>query len=1062
MPPEFRTRRATALELFATILLTAITARAGAADRPLSFNRDVRPILSANCFACHGFDAKQRKGELRLDDAASAYAERDGHAAVRPRDPEASELVRRILTDDPDTVMPPPSTKKRLTAAEKETLRTWISQGAPFQKHWAFEPITNPPVPAVATTATVRNELDQFLQVRLDAEHLLPQPEADRATLIRRVAFALTGLPPTLAEVEAYEADRSDDAYDKMLQRYLQSPRYGEEMARHWLDVARYADTHGLHLDNERTMWAYRDWVIRSFNANQPFDAFTRDQLAGDLLPQPTDDQLVATGFNRCNVTTSEGGAIEPEWVYRYAVDRTSTMIQTWMGLTGGCAVCHDHKYDPISSREFYSLYAFFYSAADPGMDRNVNHTDPFFKLQSSDLRQRLAGLQEAEQKSLAALESLVRNLPDTDPALAQPAPEPVRIEDIWLDDVFPAGAKTTCSSRNPAVWSTAPEIEPARGLRALKQASAANYQDKFEAPLQPLLIPGTAALTIRLFRDPFEPSHAVMIELQSSRGNRRFHWGDPQRYGKSREDKNWCGELPPAGQWTTLELGPERLDLPAGEALKGVALAQFGGITWWDDLRIAGELAPASDLRASFLAWWKDRSGKDTPGIPGALAALLKAGPPKDSPRANTASESVTSKNDTDDDATRKIQALREFYFSRVARSDSPDWQSAAAAWSAAVAARTSLEESIPGTFVFKDLTKPREAFVMLRGQYDKPGDKVEPDVPAVFPPLPAREGARPRTRRDLAEWLLSPQHPLTARVTVNRFWQQFFGTGLVQTSYDFGSQGAPPSHPELLDWLAHWYREHHWDTKALVRLMLTSEAFRRSSQLTPELLRRDPENRLLARGPRFRLDAEQIRDNALFVSGLINLEMGGRGVNSYQPPNIWEPVGYSDSNTRFYLQDHGADLYRRSIYSFLKRTAPPPFMSNFDGPNREQFCTQRERSNTPLQALQLLNDTQHFEAARALAERLLTQGGTNADERIRFAYRVTLSRFPEPGELDVVRMALNRCLDRYRRDPDAARQAISVGESRAAAGLDPIELAAYTLITNLILNLDETVMRN
>jgi hypothetical protein len=408
----------------------------------------------------------------------------------------------------------------------------------------------------------------------------------------------------------------------------------------------------------------------------------------------------------------------------------------------------------------------------------------------------------------------------------------------------------------------------------------------------------------------------------------------------------------------------------------------------------------------------------------------------------------------------------LMTYYLANVARIQSPEIRQQQMAWQTAVAARAAIDESIPGTFIFKDLDKPREAFVMLRGQYDKPGEKVEPSVPAAFPPLKPRMTAdgtpiRPN-RLDLAEWLLASEHPLTARVTVNRFWQQLFGTGLVMTSYDFGSQGDSPSHPELLDWLAIWYRDHNWDTKALVRLMVTSATFRQEARVTPDLLRLDPHNRLYAHGPRFRLDAEQIRDNALYVSGLINLEMGGRGVNSYQPPNIWEPVGYSDSNTRFYLQDHGKSLYRRSIYTFLKRTAPPPFMSNFDGPNREQFCTVRERSNTPLQALQLLNDTQHFEAARAFAERILSDGGATPEARIRYAYQSTLSRHPEPDELAIVLQTLQQCLTRYKADPEGAKQAIAVGESKPTGKHDPTELAAYTLLANLILNLDETVTRN
>ena len=559
-------------------------------------------------------------------------------------------------------------------------------------------------------------------------------------------------------------------------------------------------------------MWAYRDWVIRSFNNNQPFDAFTREQLAGDLLPNPTPEQLVATGFNRCNVTTSEGGAIESEWLYRYAVERTSTTIQTWMGLTGGCAVCHDHKYDPLSSREFYSMYAFFYSAADPGMDRNTNNTDPFFKLSTAEQKVVLGQFAAQEQHARQQFESLAGKFEYKDPAELNPAPERHPIEDIWLDDVFPAGSRPTCSSRNPSVWSTTPDVEPPLGRRALKQFSPSNYQDKFENPLQPFVIPENAKIAVWVRVDPFEPSAALMLELFTSRGNRKVYWGDPLRYGKSRDDKNWLGEIPAAGQWTPLEIPAEKLDLKPGDQVRGGALAQFGGIAWWDGLKITGDAIPATDLRSSFTAWWKERAGKETAGVPADLTAFLKAGPPAPAAEGTTSSKSdadkpAQEKPDPDKEKQAALRAkLLAFYLTQIARLEDPELRQLQLAWQAAVAARTLLEESIPGTFIFKDMDKPRDAFVMLRGQYDKPGEKVEPNVPAVFPPLklPAAGAALRPSRLDLAEWLLAPDHPLTARVTVNRFWQQFFGTGLVKTSYDFGSQGDSPSHPELLDWLA------------------------------------------------------------------------------------------------------------------------------------------------------------------------------------------------------------------------------------------------------------------
>jgi hypothetical protein len=1029
----------------------------------ITFNRDIRPILAANCFACHGFDARQRKADLRLDTADGAYADRDGTIAIKPKDLSNSEVWRRLTANDPDIVMPPPATKKKLTQHEKDTIRQWIEQGAEYQKHWAFEAPVQARVPEPRNPFWAKNDLDRFLLARLESEGLAPSPEADRSTLIRRVSFALTGLPPTLAELDAFESDSSPQAYEKMVDRYLKSPRYGEEMARHWLDVARYADTHGLHLDNERTMWAYRDWVVQAFNDNKRFDTFTIEQLAGDLLPNPTPQQLTATGFNRCNVTTSEGGSIAAEFVYRYAVDRTSTMIQTWMGLTGGCAVCHDHKYDPLTMREFYSLYAFFNSAADPAMDKNINTTDPFFKIATDEQTAELSRLRAAAASAKQRLEQAARQAEYVDAAEHADHNRRLAVEDVWLDDLFPGQSKVTCSSRNESVWSDPRKIEPKSGRRALQQFSAANYHDKFDDPLQPLIVPEQPRLSVWVRLDPFEPSQTLKLELVTNRGNRRFLWGDATKYGADNFDKDRLGDLPPPGQWTRLEIPADKLQLQTGDSVRGVTLAQFGGIAWWDALTMSGEVDVASDPRSSMLVWWKSRAGKDTPGVPKEIATLLKQGP--------TEAAKPREANADDNKRAEQVAALRQFFLAFIARPINDELRERQREWLDAQAAVATFEDSIPGTMIFKDLDKPRESFVMLRGQYDKPGEKVEPNVPAIFPPLvkqAVRSGDEPPAadrrpnRLDLANWLVSAEHPLTARVTVNRFWQQFFGTGLVKTSYDFGTQGDLPSHPELLDWLAIWYRENGWDTKALVRLIVTSAAFRQSAQVTPELLRRDPDNRLLARGPRFRLDAEQVRDNALFVSGLINLEMGGRGVKSYQPPNIWEPVGYSDSNTRYYLQDHGDALYRRSIYAFLKRTAPPPFMSNFDAPNREQFCTKRERSNTPLQALQLLNDTQHFEAARAFGERLLTEGGESFDERLAFAYRVALSREPATAELATLRRAFEYYSQRYRDDVDAARKVVSVGESKPKSAHDVSELATYTLLANLILNLDETITRN
>lgn len=828
------------------------------AQEPIEFNRDIRPILSDACFRCHGPSAK--KANFRLDQAESATKPALSKAIpIVPGFPEKSELIARL--HDKNDPMPPESAHRQLTADEKELLKKWIKQGAVFQKHWSFEPIAKKAAPAGA------HPIDSFIAARLAKEGLKMSPEADRPTLIRRVAFALTGLPPTPAQVDEFVKDTTATAYEAMVDRFLGSTHYGEEMARHWLDVARYADTHGLHLDNERASWMYRDWVVRAFNQNLHFDRFVVEQLAGDLLPNATSEQHIATGFNRCNVTTSEGGSIDQEWIFRNAVDRTSTAMQAFLGLTGGCAVCHDHKFDPISAKEYYSMYAFFYSAAGPAMDGNALLTEPVLKLPTPELTKQIAGVSE--------------------------------------------------------------EITKVQKEVADKKASI-----KYEEPAD-----------------------------------------------EKKRDK-----------------------------------AAF-----------------------SFQAWLKENRGKDIKGPPAPVLALLKQ------------------KNDLTADNEK---TLRDYYVEAVFADTKPAFDALNQKVVALTKQRDALNASVPGSTVFKDLPAPRPAFVMMRGAYDKPGDQVEPNTPAALPPL---KKAGPRaTRLDLANWIVAPENPLASRLAVNRFWQQFFGTGIVKSSDDFGVQGQLPSHPDLLDFLAAWFQENNWDVKALTRLMLTSQTFRQSSRVTPELIRRDPENRLYARGPRLRLDAEQLRDNALYVSGLINLQQGGRGVRIYQPPRIWEPVAFVGSNTMNYTADKGPALYRRSIYVFFKRTAPPPFMTNFDAPNRESFCSRRERSNTPLQALQLMNDVQHVEAARKFAERILVEGGTTPADRIRFAYRSVVSRDPDAGEAKLVLTLLEKSLARYQADAAGAKKLLAVGEAPLRPGLSEPEVAAYTLIANMILNLDETIMRN
>ncbi len=1020
----------------------ALTGRSSAvpneqqAARP-RFNRDIRPILSDACFKCHG--PAVQKAKLRLDRREDAVRDRDGIAAIVPGRPGDSEVIRRILSIDADEVMPPPDSHATLSKQQKDTIRQWIQGGAAYQKHWAFEP------PVKQALPPIKNPIDHFIADRLRHMKLQMSTEADRPTLIRRVAFALTGLPPTPDEVDRFVRDRDENAYELMVDRYLSSRHYGEEMARHWLDVARYGDTHGMHLDNERQMWAYRDWVVGTFNRNLPFDDFTVQQIAGDLLPESTTDQITATGFLRCNITTGEGGSINAEWVYRNAVERTSTTAQVFMGLTAGCASCHDHKFDPISIEEYYSLYAFFNSAADPGLDGNRLLTSPTIKIAKQSQTDRIKALDEQVAARSKELNTLVAKLEYDDPATADPPPKRTELHVELFDDIVPAGSRITASPGHPPNYVSPENGKVFSGKKALKRTAEGLAQDVVESVTN-IAVPSNGKVYVHVYIDPADVPKTLMIQYHSSGWLHRAVWGDYDaiQWGAAGTTQRvLIGEMPKPGKWVRLEVDASRIGLATGTGITGFAFTQFGGTVYWDKAGLVGNSDPTTDPQRSLLAWWKQQKGKDTPGVPNDLKGILKAGPDK-----------------TSDPALGK--KLRDYYIRNVCI----DTKAVLAPISNEIAAlrkqKADLEKSIPGTFVFQDLPTPRQSFVMLRGEYDKPGDKVEPGTPDVLPALKKADANARATRLDLARWLVSPEHPLTARVQVNRLWQQFFGVGLVATSDDFGSQGELPSHPELLDWLAVHFRETGWDVKKLVKLMVTSATFRQSSRATPELIRRDPDNRYYARGPRFRLGAEQIRDNALFVSGLLDPTMGGRGVRPYQPPNIWEPVGFVGSNTARYTQDKGSALYRRSIYVFLKRTAPPPFMSNFDAPSRESFCAKRERSNSPLQALQLMNDVQQVEAARALAQRIMKEGGDTVERRITFAYRTVLARSPEAAELDIVRDTFMLHLSTYHKQVEAAKKLINNGDSKPDDQLDVSELAAWTMVANLMLNLDETLNRN
>ena len=1026
---------------FRTLMVLVVAPLSVIAQEP-TFNRDVRPILSKKCFACHGFDAKHREADLRLDEAKAAFQNRDGQQAIAPGDLKNSQAWQRITSSDPDEVMPPPDSHEPLSADEKEVIRRWIQAGAKYEAHWSFITPTEVAVPSVKGAS---NPIDAFLQQRLQSENITPAKRTSKESLIRRVTLDLTGLPPAQPEVDAFLADESEQAFEKVVSNLQSRVTYGEHMARYWLDLARYADTHGLHLDNERSMWPYRDWVVRALNQNIPFDEFTRWQLAGDLLEEPTQEQLIASGFNRCNVTTSEGGSIQEEWIYRYAVDRTSTTAEVWMGLTAGCAVCHDHKFDPLSTKEYYSMYAFFHSAADPAMDGNIIDTPPILKIIDDANKEQLAELDQKIAAIDKQIDQAIANTTYVDPANVNPPPAKRSVETVWFEDAFPPKANLGAAGA-PLQYVTKADGEVFSGKFALRRkAGQAIAQDYFEKGAT-FTVPKAGTFSVYCYIDPKNPPESIMVQFHTNSWKNRVVWGKQEKIGFGKPnttEKVFMGPLPKAGEWVKLEWTARKIGLKPGTTVTGYAFTQFAGTVTWDRLAIESTTNPSTDPAWSWKVWSERPIGAIRRDLPDNLKRQLQG-------------------RNFDKWKPAEVILVKNFWFRHFysgIRKQLDQFETAKAPFRQQ---KTEIEKAAPITFVMADLPKPRKSFVMLRGAYDKPGEQVTRSTPAFLPPLPKRLDSQDYSRLDLANWLVSGTHPLTARVTVNRVWQQLFGTGLVKTSEDFGTQGDLPSHPELLDWLAIQFVKDGWDMKKLVQRIVTSHAYQQSSEVTPELYQRDPENRLLARGPRLRLDAEVIRDQALFVSGLLVPTVGGKGVKPYQPPNIWEPVGFGGSNTRSYKQDAGDALYRRSLYTFIKRTAPPPFMTSFDAPNREQSCSRRGRSNTPLQALQLMNDIQHVEAARQFAARILNEGGTNTASRLKWAFRTVTAREPDDNETKIISRALSKHIKRYKSDKTAAEKLVSYGETKRDPNFASSELAAWTMVANLLLNLDEVVCKN
>ncbi len=1169
------------MRLLPLTLLLILPLRSFAAEA-VNFSREIRPILSENCFACHGPDETKRKAKLRLDQEASAKATRDGVTAVVPGSIEKSDLIARLASADPEKVMPPPKMHKTVSPQQLTLLKTWIQQGAKWGNHWSYEVVAKPEVPkagvlgaqypvpnqtskpsglSTSTSAKTPNSIpspiDAFLLARLAKEHLTFSPEADRPTQIRRVALDLTGLPPTTAELDAFVNDRSADAYDHMVDQFLAKPAFGEHWARMWLDLARYADSAGYPSDPGREIWAYRDWVIKALNANMPFDQFTTEQIAGDLLPNPTDDQLVATAFHRNTMTQNEGGTSDEEFRNAAVIDRTNTTMAVWMGTSMACAQCHSHKYDPISNKEYFQFFAFLNQSADSDK-RDERPTYSFFTQEQKHQR-------EQAQGRIAALEA----------KFTKPGPEWLKGFAAWsarfkqdLAWQSPKPATVTARSKTAAsIRDDASVLLPSKAAtdsysvdlplkagkltalrldalpdQALPGAGSANGSNFVITRLRAEVVPASAAP---------RSGRTVRIEIPGKGG--LLHLAEVQVFskgvnvalkGKARQssqyadaaaaraiDGNTDGDYSKksvshtaegdASPWWEVELAEtlpverivvwNRTDGGTASRLKDWRVQLLDDkrqLVWGTD-----EAAPPMPSRefqvggAATIAFKTALATFEQPGFPAASvltansvpdkgwavaggagkpqALTLLTADPVEVPANSTLRVTIDqdSKFDhltlgsfrlsvTDDPQAKsrallppellaaltapartpeELQKVTEYYTRNVA----PE---AAAERRQLAALQKQLADDKPTSVpVMKDLTgkERRVTQMQMRGNWQALGDEVSEGTPAIFPPLPQ---GQPRNRLALAQWLVDRKNPLTSRVTVNRFWEHLFGVGIVRTSEEFGSQGELPVHPELLDWLAADFMDSRWDVKRMLKLMVTSRAYRQSSKVTPDLQERDPDNRLLARGPRFRPTGELLRDEALFVSGLLSPKMYGKPVRPVRPA-LGLNTAFGGGND--WTTSEGEDRHRRSVYTEVKRNSPYPSFSTFDAPNRETCTIRRGRTNTPLQAFVTLNDPVFIEAAQALARRILREGGAGTPERLAWAYRQCLSRPPNDIELKRLAALVDETRSAYDADAADAVKMATDPIGPVPQGLNTAELATWSTVSNVIMNLDEFVMR-
>ena len=1007
------------ISLIVFLLGLTITLQPANAEK-LRFDRDILPILSDKCFACHGPDAAVRQADLRLDTKEGAFSAPSGYPIIVPGEPENSELVLRITHENIDERMPPQISNRQPTQEQIDTLIQWIAEGAEWEEHWVYDLPKRVEPPTVKNPAWVRNPIDAFILGKLETEGLTPSAAADKRTLVRRLNFDLTGLLPTPAEVEHFLRDESPNAYESLINRLLSKPQYGEQLAMYWLDLVRYADTSGYHADENVSIWPYRDYVIKAFNDNMPFDQFTLENLAGDLLPNATSAQKVAAGYNRLNQTTSEGGAQAKEYLAIYAADRVRTTASVWLGATLGCAQCHDHKFDPYTAKDFYSFAAFFADVKGPGVYGGGSKWEPVVMLptpaQESALHEINNELTKLEQIFKASSPGLEAEQTEWENEIRSLLESTDPTDFAWVDDAQANGG------RNQGTWTFVGKNEAPVFSKLLSRRQTTTDEKTIQHAFQGASRKFTLAEGDQLFAyvwiDPEAPPKTVMLQWNDGNWDHRAFWGEDKidfgGIGNDTPAHKPMGPLPAAGEWVRLEVDPAEVGLKPESVLNGMAFAQFGGTAYWD---VAG------------IATTRGSAVKHT-HTPQVIASIQV-----------DASVRTTSQREQIAAEYRRITPALDGIRNQMA-----DLRKQ----------KAEIEKEIPYSLTTES-TLPRTTRVLPRGNWlDDSGEIVEPMIPAFLGDLGIKN--RRPTRLELARWVVSKDNPLTARAFVNRLWARYFGTGLSRVLDDLGAQGEPPIHPELLDWLAVEFMESGWNVKHIVKLIVTSNAYRQSSKTTDVLREKDAYNRLIARQSRWRLNAETVRDNALLLSGLLVSKIGGPSVKPYQPKGYYFNLNFPK---RTYVHDKGENQYRRGLYTHWQRTFLHPSMMAFDAPSRQECTAERATSNTPMQALTLLNDPTYVEAARVFATRIISDGGESVTDRINWAYQWALSRTPQPKELEIMTSLYEKHQAEYTANLDDANALVATGEAATTEGVEPAELAAWTSIGRVILNLHETITR-